>query len=444
MSETAAKSSQQNPQGLLSREVAIRTFMAVTLKRRPFDVALDDIAGAAKLDARDRAFVMNLLMLCLRRYGSLKALLGGLLDNGLPKNATWTEAALITGLAQILLMRTADYAAVNETVTLIKGLPGKEKGFAGLVNAVLRRAVREHDKLLKKLDNWPAKDLPKWIYDSWAKAYGKETASGIATALRGTPPLDLSLKPGLDREAWAATLEATVLPTGTLRRAHGDVPSLAGYDDGHWWVQDMAAAIPATLLGDVSGKHVLDLCAAPGGKTMQLAAAGARVTSVDRNKNRLKRLAANLERTGLAADVHTADAAAFTPDTPVDHILLDAPCSATGTLRRNPDVIWTKNETDVAKLAALQARILDHAFSLLPVGGTLIYCVCSLEPAEGIEQVRAFLSRTESAERVAVTPAETGGIGALITPDGDLLCLPSLLAEQGGMDGFFAARITRT
>lgn len=433
----------KNTSGLKAREAAVRTLMAVTLKNRPFDVALDDITGQAGLDARDRAFVMNLLMLCLRRYGSLKALLATLLKQGLPQNATWTEAALLTGLAQILLMRTADYAAVNETVTLIKKLPGKEQGFAGLVNAVLRRASREQDKLTAKLNKWPAKDLPKWLYDSWASAYGKETATGIATSLQSTPPLDISLKPGLDAAEWAEKLDAQVLSTGTLRRSVGDVTDLAGYGDGHWWVQDMAAAIPAKLLGDVSGKHVLDLCAAPGGKTMQLAAAGATVTSVDRNKNRLKRLAANLERTKLAADVHTADAAAFTPDQSVDHILLDAPCSATGTLRRNPDVIWTKNEGDIRKLAALQTRILDHAFTLLPKGGTLVYCVCSLEPAEGKDQISAFLERTPSAKRVETQRTEVGDQAQLITPEGDLLCLPSLLTDQGGMDGFFAARLTK-
>jgi len=440
----ARMSNEKNTNGLKARETAVRTLMAVTLKNRPFDVALDDMAGQAGLSTRDRAFVLNLLMLCLRRYGSLKALLSTLLNQGLPKNATWTEAALLTGLAQILLMRTADYAAVNETVTLIKNLPGKEQGFSGLVNAILRRASREQDKLIAKLNKWPAKDLPKWIYDSWANAYGKETASAVALSLQQTPPLDISLKPGLDKAEWAEKLEASVTETGTLRRTVCDVTALTGYDDGHWWIQDMAAAIPATLLGDITGKHVLDLCAAPGGKTMQLAAAGAAVTSVDRNKNRLKRLVANLERTGLSADVINGDAARYIANAaPIDHILLDAPCSATGTLRRNPDVIWTKSAEDVQKLASLQARILDHAFNLLPVGGTLIYCVCSLEPAEGIDQIKTFLERTPSAKRLEIQGDDVGGLTELITAEGDLLCLPFLLADKGGMDGFFAARFTK-
>jgi len=429
--------------GLKAREAAVRTLMAVTLKKRPFDVALDDICGSAGLEARDRAFVLNLVMLCLRRRGSLKAVLGSLLQSALPRNATWTEAALIAGLAQILLMRTADYAAVNESVTLIKNLPGKESGFSGLVNAVLRRASREQETLITKLNARPALDLPKWLFDSWATAYGKKTATAIATTLQCTPPLDISLNPGADAGEWATKLTAEITPTGTLRRAVGDVSALEGYDLGVWWVQDFAAAIPATLFGDISGKHVLDLCAAPGGKTLQLAARGAHVSSVDRSKNRLNRLADNLGRTGLKAEMHTADASRFTPDTPVDHILLDAPCSATGTLRRNPDVIWNKTPEDVAKLATLQGHILDHAFTLLPVGGTLVYCVCSLEPAEGVQQITSFLAHTADAKRLPVQPQEVGELEQLLTPEGDLLCLPSILSNKGGMDGFYAARITK-
>ncbi len=430
--------------GLKARKAAIRILMAVTLKNRPFDAALDEITKGADLDVRDRAFVMNLVMLTLRRFGSLKALMGGLLDRGLPRNATWTEAAILTGLAQILLMRTADHAAVNETVTLIKELPGKEKGFAGLVNAVLRRAAREQGALLERLNNCPEIDLPAWLAESWTATYGEEEMQHIARALQSSPPLDISLKPGEDADLWADRLDARIMPNGTLRRGLTDVTKLEGYEGGIWWVQDIAASLPVTLLGDIQGKHVLDLCAAPGGKTMQLASRGAVVTAVDRNKNRLKRLDANLERTGLEATVVTADAATFTPDAPVDTILLDAPCSATGTLRRNPDVTWTKAPEDVEKLANLQARILDHAFSLLPAGGMMVYCVCSLEAAEGVAQVEAFLGRKSTAERVPVEAAEIGGMSELVTDKGDLLCLPSKRANEGGMDGFFAARLKKT
>ncbi|MCJ9429795.1 RsmB/NOP family class I SAM-dependent RNA methyltransferase [Kordiimonas marina] len=442
----AAKASAEKPRQVHShspREAAVRTLLAVTLKNRPFDAALDEITKQAGLDARDRAFVFNLVMLCLRRYGSLKALLGTLIDRGLPRNATWTEAALITGLAQILLMRTADHAATHETVDMIKTLSGKERGFAGLVNAILRRAIRERDALTATLDATPEKDLPGWLWKSWSAAYGAETTRLVAKSLQSEPSLDITVKDAAARVAWAEKLEATELPTGSLRRASTDVTALEGYESGDWWVQDMAAAIPATLLGDLTGKSVLDLCAAPGGKTLQLASLGAKVTAVDRSENRLKRLSANLARTGLKADIKVGDAARFKPAEPTDHILLDAPCSATGTLRRNPDLLWSKSPEDVAKLTALQARILDHAFSLLPVGGTLVYCVCSLEPGEGRDQIAAFLAHTKAAKRVAIGAAEVGDLAELITEEGDLLCLPSCLAESGGMDGFYAARLTR-
>lgn len=417
--------------------------MAVTLKTRPFDITLEEISAEAALSTRDRAFVFNLVMLSLRQLGMLRHTLNRLLDRGLPRNATWTEAALITGLAQILFLRTADHAAVNETVALVKGLSGKERGFAGLVNAVLRQAIRQRDKLLTDAEAFPERNLPDWLRASWSAVYGKEGMRDISRSLAQNPPLDISLKPGEDTESWSTKLAATLLPTGSLRRQMTDVSSLEGYEAGAWWVQDMAAAIPAILFGDIDGKHVLDLCAAPGGKTMQLAARGARVTAVDRNKNRLKRLEANLARTKMSAKVIAADAATFKPDTQVDHILLDAPCSATGTLRRNPDVIWTKGPGDVEKLAGLQARILRHAFTLLPAGGTLIYCVCSLEKGEGADQVDAFLRETDSAERQPITPSEVGGLEELLTQNGDLLCLPSLLADRGGMDGFYAARLTK-
>lgn len=427
-----------------SRTVAVRTLMAVTLKNRPFDIALDEMTREAKLEPRDRAFAFNLVMLSLRQLGALRHVMGALLDRGLPKNATWTEAALVTGLAQILFMRTADHAAVNETVDMIKALDGKEKGFAGLVNAILRSAIRKRDKILKDLSGAPERNLPVWLQESWTSSYGKEAMQAIAATLATNPPLDISLKPGEDAEQWAAKLEGTRLPTGSIRRAATDVMALEGYGDGAWWIQDMAAAIPATLLGDIAGKLVLDLCAAPGGKTMQLAAAGASVIAVDRSKNRMGRLKANLKRTGLSAEVVIDNAAGYTPAAPADHILVDAPCSATGTLRRNPDVLWTKTADDVAKLANLQAAILAHAFSLLPIGGTLVYCVCSLEKSEGPDQITRFLGATETAKRIPISAGDVGGMDELITLAGDLLCLPSHCGNAGGMDGFYAARITKT
>lgn len=433
--------------GIPARTVAVRVLMAVLLKGRPFEAAFDELSAGAKLEPRDRAFALELVMTVLRRKGSLTHVMDGLLSKGgLPFEATWTRHALLVALAQLLILDTPAHAAVDQTVGLIKNLNGKEAGFAPLVNAVLRRAVREKDDWVAALNVAPELDVADWLRESWTEAYGREAVAAIGLSLRSVPPLDISLKDAADKVVWAEKLQATLMPTGTLRRGLTDVRALPGFETGDWWVQDMAAAIPATLLGDVSGKHVLDLCAAPGGKTMQLAARGAHVTAVDRNKNRLKRLAENIARVRLEerVEIEAEDAASYVPAVAAaDAILVDAPCSATGTLRRNPDVMWTKGRADVEKLADLQARILDHAFSLLPAGGRMVYCVCSLEPSEGIDQIEAFLVRTPEARREALTVDDVGGISAFVTEKGDLLTLPSMQADEGGVDGFYAARIIR-
>jgi len=340
-------------------------------------------------------------------------------------------------------MRAADFASANLMVELVKTLDGKEKGFAGLVNAVLRRAVREKDKLLNRLNADPMDDIPDWLRRRWRETYSASTASKLALALRTEPTLDLTLASGEDKAEWAEKLEAQAMPNGSLRRALADVKALNGYEDGKWWVQDLAASLPATLFGDITGKHVLDLCAAPGGKTLQLASRGAIVTALDRSKNRLNRLRNNLDRMGLEASIEVGDATKHEPTTPVDHILLDAPCSATGTYRRNPDVLIHKSDDDIAKLASLQERILKKAFSYLPVGGILIYCTCSLESDEGVDQIDGFLAGEKAAKRQPISANEVGNTEEIITEKGDILCLPMFLKEEGGMDGFYVARIIR-
>jgi 16S rRNA (cytosine967-C5)-methyltransferase len=442
-SENQHNMSDTSPNGIAARETAVRVLMAVTLKNRPLDLTFDDMASTANLDSRDRAFTMHMVMLTLRRYGSLNHILDMMLDRGLPQNATWTKAAILIGLAQILFMRTADFASAHQMVELVKNLPGKEKGFAGLVNAVLRRAGREKASLLKTLDRNPLLDIPDWLRGRWVSAYGQDTAEQLAIALHSEPMLDISLKNADMATDYATRLEANILPTGSLRRPFADVKSLNGYEDGEWWIQDISASLPAKLFPDLEGKHILDMCAAPGGKTLQLASLSAVVTAIDRSKNRLKRLIENLKRTGLKAEVMTADASTFIPQRSVDHILLDAPCSATGTYRRNPDVMLHKTADDIQKLAKLQSRILEHAFSLLPPEGTLIYCVCSIEPDEGIDQINLFLKDNPKARRLPVTPEETDGLGEIITENGDILCLPHFLKEQGGMDGFYISRLTK-
>jgi 16S rRNA (cytosine967-C5)-methyltransferase len=272
-------------------------------------------------------------------------------------------------------------------------------------------------------------------------------AAQIAAANLAEAPLDITIKDEESRNYWASHFKATEMTTGTLRKtAGGNIAELEGFDDGHWWVQDASAAIPAKLMGDVAGQSVIDLCAAPGGKTLQLAAMGANVIALDRSAQRLKRLEQNLERTGFAERVQVvaADAASWRPKDPAPYILLDAPCSATGTVRRHPDVLHLKSEKDIAGLLGIQARIFENAFDMLMVGGVLIYCTCSLQKSEGEAQVAALLAARADAMRLPITKEELGGFDEAITADGDLRILPFHQAALGGMDGFYIARITKT
>ncbi|WND04119.1 transcription antitermination factor NusB [Temperatibacter marinus] len=442
MTSNSSQKPRRSPKISISRKVAVEAFRAVLEKQQTLENAITESANREKLDSRDRAFVVQLTSTALRRYGSLIGTLDFMMEKPFKENATDVRAVILLGMTQIFFMRTDDHAAVNESVNL---LYGKRERYRGIANAILRRSIRERDEILSHMESTPEEDLPHWIASSWTQTYGAEIVAKIAQCLRHPPKIDLTVKNDADRDDLALELEAKIMPTGNLRIDPTDVSKLSGYDQGAWWVQDLATSIPATLLGDIKGKTVVDFCAAPGGKTMQLAAAGAQVIAVDRSKPRLKRLHANMKRTWLKAKVITDDALTVDlSDYEIDHILLDAPCTATGTLRRNPDMMWCKDPEDVIKLAGLQKRMLKRSFDLLPVGGTLIYCVCSLEAPESIDPITDFLSRTKTAERRPITSSEVGGLKELITEDGDLLCLPHYLSDEGGMDGFYAARLTKT
>lgn len=258
------------------------------------------------------------------------------------------------------------------------------------------------------------------------------------------PPIDISLKPGEDAADWATQLNASVLPTGSLRRpSDGAVTELPGFDDGKWWIQDAAAAMPVTLAGDIAGKSVIDLCAAPGGKTVQLAAAGGKVTAVDRSAQRMQRVADNLKRTQLEADMVVADAGTWQPETLADLVLLDAPCSATGTIRRHPDLPHLKSPDGIAGMQPLQAALLTNAANMVALGGMLIYCVCSLQRPEGEDQIDAFLKTHSGFERQPITASELPDLATAITCDGDARILPCFWHSLGGLDGFFIARLKR-
>ncbi|HLJ65122.1 MAG TPA: transcription antitermination factor NusB, partial [Stellaceae bacterium] len=372
-----------------ARSVAIDLIGAVLRRKRPLDDAIEDNPEMAGLPARDRAFARLLVATVLRRLGQIDALIAHCLNTPLPPRAAMVHDMLRLGIAQLLFLRTPPHAAVATTVDLAEA-----RGFLshkGLVNAVLRRLSQEGPGLVAEQDA-PRLNTPEWLWQGWGQAYGEAGVRAIATAHLREAPLDLTLKG--DPEIWRGPLEAVVLPTGTLRRnAGGAIMSLPGYAEGAWWVQDAAAAIPAKLLGDVAGKQVIDLCAAPGGKTAQLAAAGARVTAIDRSPRRLDRLNANLARLKLPVESLVADAATWRPSVAATHILLDAPCTATGAIRRHPDVPHLKTHDDVARLSAVQERLIAAAVEMLAPGGVLVYCTCSLEPQEGVQQVNRLLAR---------------------------------------------------
>ena len=435
------------------RAVALRLLGAVLGQQKPLDEALAGEASFARLSPRDRAFVRNLVTTTLRRLGQIDAIVDACLDRPLKPKASELHDLLRLGVCQIAFLRTPAHAAVSTGVALAQG--PRLAGFRGLVNAVLRRATREADALLAAQDA-ARLNTPDWLWQSWSEAYGEDTARAIAGAQLVEPPLDLTLKAGsrskADPETWAERLGGSLLPTplplGSLRLppGSGEIARLPGYAEGAWWVQDAAAALPARLLGDVAGQKVIDLCAAPGGKTAQLAAAGASVIAVERAPQRLKLLESNLKRLGLAAAMVAADATEWRPPQPADAILLDAPCSATGTLRRHPDIAWLKRAAQVPALTALQDRLLDSALAMLRPGGLLVYAVCSLQPEEGPERIDALLARRAEGpglERVPIKPEEVGGLPELITPEGALRSLPCHLAEHGGLDGFYACRLRR-
>jgi len=426
---------------LSSRSAALEILLSVIDRKRPLDEAVDAALSGSGLAARDRAFARLLATTAIRRLGQIDEALSRLIDHQLPLRPPALMNLLRLGAAQLLFLQTPPHAAVATSVDLAE-IRGLNRG-KGLVNAVLRRLSREAESIAATQD--PARlNLPDWLWRRWSRIYGEETARAIVLRQLEEPPLDLTLKPDADQAAWAERLEGAVLPTGSLRRpVGGRIEELPGFTDGVWWVQDAAAALPATLIGDVRGKVVYDLCAAPGGKTAQLAAAGASLTGVDRSPARLAIAERNLGRLGLSATLVAADALAWEPPGLADAILLDAPCTATGTIRRHPDIPLGKGEADLAQLARLQSALLDRAAALLRPGGTLVYCTCSLEPEEGEDQVARFLAVNQEFRRAPIAAAEIGGIGEAVTPAGDVRTLPSHLSELGGIDGFFIARLVR-
>jgi len=436
--------------GLAARRIAADILDGVLHKHRTLDEQLDGAAahpGLKALSDRDRALMRRLVATILRRLGTLGHLLSRLLDRGIPTDAPRAQSALLIGAAQILWMDVPDHAAVDLSVRLVQSDRRAAK-YAGLVNAVLRRCAREGQPLIDEVKSQTL-DVPPWLLSRWIAHYGESAAREIAVALSYEPSLDITVK--ADAEQWASRLHGEMLPTGTVRTLlQGSVTMLPGFAEGQWWVQDAAAALPARLFGDVAGKSILDLCAAPGGKTAQLAQLGARVTAVDRSPGRMARLRENFARLSLQVETVVTDAAEWQGANSggFDGILVDAPCSSTGTIRRHPDVAWLRQEADIAPLVGLQKRLLQRAVTLLKSGGTLVYCTCSLEPEEGEAAISALLATEPAVRRAPIEPSEIAGLTEILNAEGDLRTLPSHLPHQdqrlGGLDGFYAARLVKS
>jgi 16S rRNA (cytosine967-C5)-methyltransferase len=439
--------SSSHPPGLACRRVAAEVLEGVLHGGRSLDVQLDGTRphlGMGALAERDRALARRIVTTTLRRLGTLRVLIADALNKGLP-DAPRIESALLTGAAQLMFLDIPDHAAVDLSVRLVQ-FSRREARYAGLVNAVLRRLARTGAERLARLDSLSL-DTPDWLRARWVKAYGESTARAIALANSFEPPLDLTVKS--DPDGWAERLRGRKLPTGSIRLAsHGAVSALPGYAEGSWWVQDAAAALPARLFRDVAGRAVADLCAAPGGKTAQLALSGAKVTAIDRSEQRMARLRENLQRTNLQAATVVAPGEEWQGgDGAFDAVLVDAPCTSTGTVRRHPDIPWLKTPAEIEVLSALQMRLLGRAIELTRPGGTIVFATCSLEPEEGEAIIAAALDRDPRIRRDPIATAEFPRLEGLITPLGELRTLPchwpDVDARMSGLDGFFAARLQR-
>jgi 16S rRNA (cytosine967-C5)-methyltransferase len=422
-----------------ARAVALDLLEQTLERRRPLDEALDASEIALRLSARDRAFALLLALTSLRRLGQIDDVLSRFLTRPLPARRHAVRNLLRLGAAQLLFLDTPPHAAVDSTVSLAGEIA--PAAFAAFANAVLRKVAGEGKALVAGQD--AAKlNMPSWLWRALVEAHGEATAREIARAHLAEPPLDLTTK--AEPAAWAERLGGALLPTGTVRLAgRAPIEGLPGYGEGAWWVQDAAAALPARLLGPIAGKRVVEIGAAPGGKSAQLAAAGADLIALDRSPKRLAVLKENLARLRLAASLIEADATRWRPDTPVDAVLIDAPCSATGTVRRHPEAPYIRDLADAERLAETQDALIEAGAAWLKPGGVMVFATCSLLPLEGEARIDAALAKPLGLAREPIAATELGGRAEAVTQRGELRTLPCHLAAAGGMDGFFAARLRR-
>jgi 16S rRNA (cytosine967-C5)-methyltransferase len=443
----SSSSSSQNVSAadiLMPRKVALHLLQALFLKRSNLDQVFDESNEYQSLSQRDRAFVKMMITTVIRRLGQVDDLIKRALSRpDQPLNPPILQNILRLGVAQLLFMNVPDHAAVNTSVLLVES-EGHSR-MKGFINAILRKMAAEGR-------DWTARqdvarlNTPDWLLKIWIADYGMRTALDIAMANVQEAPLDLTVRHSSEITHWAEQLQATLLPFQSLRLHQARlIQDLPGFDEGAWWVQDVSASLPVSLMGDVTGKLVYDLCAAPGGKTAQLASRGAQVVAIDRSAKRIQRLNENLKRLGLQDHVRceVSDAAHFNPRQKADIVLLDAPCSATGTIRRNPDVPWLKTQQDFTSLMDLQHRLLSHAADLVETNGLLFYCTCSLQKDEGDVQVERILNMRNDLQLVPFQAHELPAMTDLVAPTGMIRVLPHYLSNLGGMDGFFIARLRK-
>jgi len=414
---------------------AAKIISAVIDKKTSLDGMMDAEHGNPayrSLNLADRALVRAIVNSALRHLPRIETAISMMLDGPLPQGARSLHHVLVVAVAQMLYLDVPDHSAVDLAVEQAHRDP-RNKRFVKLVNAVLRRLGREKDAVIAAIDAVPV--LPDWFYNRLVKSYGEEAASRIAASQLLPSSIDVTVKS--DPDHWAKELNGTVLPNGSVRLGsfEGQVSALPGFAEGEWWVQDFSASMPVRLMGDLKGKRVADLCAAPGGKTAQLVLAGAKVTALDQSGNRLKRLRSNLERLGFEAETIEANMLKYQPEELFDTVLLDAPCSSTGTMRKHPDVSWTKDEKDIAKLATLQEQMLRQALTLVKDGGMIVFSNCSLDPSEGEDMVARVLASDSNLERVSVDAKDLPGMEIVINANGDLRTTPDMF---GGVDGFYA------
>ena len=437
--------------GLIARRCAMMAIDDLLVRSLPLDESLDRILSepdGKTLSERDRGLARAIAMSATRRLGTIGDALMSRLEKGLPNHSGRLESILVAGVAQLLYLDVPDHAAVDLSVRLVQADP-EARRFIKLANGLLRTIARERDAILSN-DDPLHRDTPEWLAQKWIKSYGEDTAKKIASANMQEASVDITVKE--NAAFWAEQLDGVVLSTGSVRlKGRTNITALSGYTDGSWWVQDAAAALPAMLLDPKPGEKIADLCAAPGGKTAQIANTGAEVIAIDRSAKRLERLTENMRRLGLSVETVAIDALTYQGG-PFDAILLDAPCTATGTIRRHPDVAWTKELLDLQKLASLQARLLKKAVDMLKPGGRLIYCTCSLEPEEGEMQIATLMESDGRVRRAPFTRTDMAllgpELGRAINGQGELRTLPFMLPSDDprlqGIDGFFAARLIRS